>query len=231
MGVTGSAGSAKVHQWWTERCNALLLHLLDPANFSTSGGVYDPTSHFLTVLSIDRLVACTLGSVTNDRGRNGYLRKLFLFEALEILEGLRQGSYERLCDYSFLEAEVQALEARLPAEASRVLIPRCRRAIEGVRSIGEGFIPERRRGQKILVAEKDGTLQPVHEHKAIAAYLRSVRNGTHSYRETVEKPRSLSLLAGHTGEIPNVVADVAALHFLRIFSDPDALFRVPFARR
>ena len=156
------------------------------------------------------------------------MRKLFLFESLDILEGLSLGPYEQLCDYLFLEDEIQELEDRLPAQVAQLLLPRCRQAIEGLRSLGAGFLPERRQGDQILVTSKKGPPQAVGENRAIGSYLWSVRNGTHSYRGTVQRPRALSLLAGHTGEIPDPVADLSALHFLRIFSNPA---RVLFRRK
>ena len=194
--------------------------LTDPAYFRAEGDFYDPAAHLATLLSFDRLVAGTLSSVVNDP-RGKYVRRLALFDVLEILEGLGQGGYDQLCNWEVQRAAVDELRPRLPEPVSRLLLPRCERAINALEETAGGFLPERRTASgDIKAANKHGGTDELRPARAVALYLRAVRNATHSYRKVVSELRSASLLAGHDGEIPERVSDLAALHMLRLLVDP-----------
>jgi hypothetical protein len=148
-----------------------------------------------------------------------------LFDVLEILNGLHQGSYDVLCDFGRLEGELARLREELPGPVGDLLLPRCERALTGLKDVGRGFVRERVEGERVKVATKQGPAQ-LKLSSAVSEYLRGIRNATHSYQnEFLKDPKKLSLLASHDGEIPDEVSDLAAFHLLRLLANPAMLFR------
>ena len=72
--------------WWIAGLNALVAVELDPATHA-SDGIYDPVRHLAMSLTIDRLVATVQQIAIADR-RNSMVRKLLLFDSLDLIEGL-----------------------------------------------------------------------------------------------------------------------------------------------
>jgi hypothetical protein len=212
--------------WWVQQCNQLIFMLLDPARFKSIDDRYDPAAHLATVLSVERLVASVLSSLLSDP-RGTYVRRILLFDVLELLEGMGQGSYDQLCDFKVQAKALESLRINLPESVADLLLPRCERAVAALEAVGDGFLQERKSESSVEVRDKSGVPQERPLQGAIAAYLRGVRNSTHSFRRSARDPRSLSLLAGHSGDIPEAVSDLAALHLLRVLSDPRRLFHRP----
>jgi hypothetical protein len=205
--------------WWVERCNELVFELLDPAYFRTGADEYDPAAHLAMLLSFDRLIGSTLSILANDP-RGKFVRRLLLFDVLEILEGLGLGGYDQLCSYEKQQREIERLRTILPSTVADLLLPRCERAVAALERVGRGFLQERQTNGGVRVAKKTGGSEELTTSGAVAAYLRGVRNATHSFRKAASDPRTLSLLAGHDGQLPDAVSDLSALHLLRVLVDP-----------
>ena len=220
----GPEKAEAVLHWWVQQCNELLFLLLDPSRYQDPDGFYDPAAHLTTILSVDRLISSVLWSLTNDP-RGPYPRRLALFDVLEILHGLRQGSWSHLCDYERQEADLANLRSRMPADVADVLMARCERAIVALKGVRDGFFPERLSDAGVQVPNEKGGVRHLPTPEAVAAYLRVVRNATHSFGAATSDPKGIALLAGHNGEIPEGVSDLAALHFMQILADPLRLFR------
>ena len=59
--------------------------------------------------------------------------------------------------------------------------------------------------------------------KAVAEYMRLVRNAGHSFRQSLEEKEKRSLMVSHTGRLEPEISDVAFLYFLRLITDPDLI--------
>ena len=134
------------------------------------------------------------------------------------------GGYDVLCDYETQANELTALQGQLPSAASKLFLPRCERAVDALKRVGDGFLRERVSNGLVRVNRTQGT-EEIGMRRAVSTYLRSLRNATHSYSsEFLPVPRKLSLLASHDGELPDNLSDLGLLHLLRIMTSPDRFF-------
>jgi hypothetical protein len=214
--------SEKLLRWWVNQLNQLFGIVLDPVTYQNDQGVYNVRSHFGALLSLDRLLACVLEILIHSR-RDEFIRKLLLFEALDLLEGFGVGSYDQFCNPAFVQTELDRLEEKLPVAISNLVLPRCRRATDALRRLGDGFyLAERRSGlNSIQVPDRNQQLKGKPIAAAVAQYLRVVRNAGHGFAEMArERPYQISLLATHTGDLPPELSDLAFLHWLRVLVDP-----------
>src|SRR6266498_93574 len=221
-----AAQAESLLRWWVQRLNEFFEVVLDPANYRIQADwSYDPRSHLGTLLTVDRLLACVLG-VLVDTGRNEFIRKLLLFDTLDLLDGLYQGGYDQLCKHSVVEQRLMLLTETLPPDIGSLLLPRCQRAADALHSLQDGFFLTERLGSTGLQMQrpKGAGLQTRPLEGATAAYLRVVRNASHSFRDMIRKaPDDISLLAAHDGELPAELADLAFLHFLYLLVAPTTL--------
>jgi hypothetical protein len=95
----------------------------------------------------------------------------------------------------------------MPPGVADVLLYRVRPAVDALEKLQAGF-PD---------PGPDGS--PRRDTDA-GSLLRALRNATHSYRSTVGDPRHVLLLARHSGEIPDALADLALLQLLAFLRDP-----------
>jgi hypothetical protein len=73
----------------------------------------------------------------------------------------------------------------------------------------------------IKIRQRDGVgWQEVPLHSAGQAYLRLIRNATHSFRSMARDPHDVSLLAAHIGAIPDALPDLAFMHLMRFLVEP-----------
>jgi hypothetical protein len=211
-------------RWWLGQLNKLFGVVLDPANYPDQRGVYKAPAHFGALLSLDRLLACVLEVLIHAR-RDEFVRKLLLFDCLDLLEGFHQGGYEQLCNAATVREQLNELEVLLPAQVGELILPRCRRAVRALELLQDGFYVHERLSQDGLrIRNQSGQLQTVSLPVAAARYMRVVRNATHAFHQMVrQRPDQISLLAAHTGELPPDLSDLAFLHFVRVLADPAKL--------
>jgi hypothetical protein len=208
--------------WWCERLNAIHDVLLDPARYARGDSTYDPTAHYGDLISFDRLVAAVNTILVGSR-REEFSRRLMLFQALDILEGFRQGTYATLLDRDVLASHIEKLRARIPKNLQLLLLPRCERALEALKAVDRGWLKERvgPQGLTVMTSVDQSEFRPL--KRAAADYVRLVRNAGHALRKSLEAPENRSLLVSHTGDLPPELSDLAFLHFLRLLVEPDVI--------
>ena len=215
--------------WWADRVDRFLGRVLDPTLFTDRDGDYLPESHLGFILSIDRLFASVMATLVND-GRDEYSRRLHLFEALDLLEGLGQGDYDLTLRLSRLQALLDHLHGGMPDDVASVVMPRCERAVAALKALQDGFSRHRTSDGGVASTGRDGQPETLSLEKATSLYLRMVRNAGHSLQREVTRPRSVSLLASHDGQIPPAVSDLAFLHLVALLVDTDQVVQ-PLLRR
>jgi hypothetical protein len=184
------------------------------------GGRYDAALHYGDLISFDRLVAAVNTILVGSR-REEFTRRLAFFEALDILEGFRQGTYAALLDRVALTAHMRRLESKIPKTLRQFLIPRCERALEALNALDNGWYLKERVGTHGLSINTDADQTDVRSlNQAAADYVRLVRNAGHALRESLEKSENRSLLVSHSGQLAPEISDIAFLHFLRLATDP-----------
>jgi hypothetical protein len=209
-------------RWWTHGLNRLMGHVLDPTLFADQAGWYQPHQHLGQILSVERLFA-SIVSILVHTGRDEYTRRMHLFEAFDLLDGLSLGGYDRTVDPKLLQEHLDRLKETMPDGPAKVLLPRCERAVDALREFRERFHPGRLTDQSVNVTGKDGQARVLSKDKATSSFIRVVRNAGHGFRREIEKPASLSLLTAHDGSLPAAISDLPYLHLLRLIAEPDLI--------
>jgi hypothetical protein len=213
-------------RWWVDRLDLLLGIALNPTLFQTRQQTYEPQSHFGFLLSLDRLFATIKGLLVASR-RDEFVRSLLLFQAIDLFKGFGFGPYEKLLAPDHIEKEVNELERELPEEVAKILLPRCKRAVAGIKKVKDGFyLTERINADGLQVKTKAGQLTRIGLDRATGEYVNLIRDAGHTLREKMVSPRDISLFAAHDGSIEAEVADVAFVYLVRLFQSPDRLAQI-----
>jgi hypothetical protein len=210
--------------WWVRQLDELFSEIGNLANYGDADGRYDARTAFGTSLSIDQLFKNIHALLIHEA--DSHSRRLLCFDALDTLEGLRLLDFETMCELRTAERTLVELEALLPPEPSRVLLPRARDAVDALRELQDGFfLPSRIAEDGLLLPSKSGREEVVSLAKASAFYLRLLRNAGHGFTGKHDKgrPRDQALLASHRGVIPYALPDVAYLYLLRLVANPARL--------
>lgn len=203
-------------RWWIDQTSRLLSIALDPTLFATSG-TYTPATHHGFLHALDRLFASVVRILTLT-GIDHYSRRIHLFEVLDLIEGLHLGGYDQTLDADLLALQLAALEQALPAHVAMLVVPRCRKALNGLMEMQSGFVPAAVNGDDVELP-KGRTKRA----RAVALYLRVVRNGSHGMLKEMKAVDKRRQLAMHDGSIPDEVSDIAFLHLMRLVTEPDLL--------
>jgi hypothetical protein len=217
-----AADGEELLAWWVSRVNLLVAASLDVVNFTDGDGYYQPDRHFAALLSMDRLFAVVQDILVGSR-RDEFTRRMLLFEAVDLLEGLGLGGPDVSFSY---KATVKLLErvVGLPPGAARCLEPRCRTAADALRQVQSGFFVKNRVEGDTFIPPA-GAGQPISIDGAASRYLWLLRNAAHSYRKAVEKPLDRALFASHTGDLSPELSDLPLIHLLALLAEPNRLFR------
>lgn len=212
-------------RWWVSRLNGLLGTILDPAAFPGKDGLYSPSLHLATHLSLERFAASVTDILAYEL-TDQFVRKVMFFDALDLLEGMGRGDYQKTLNPKKVGQLLNELETRVPESVAKIVLGRCRRGLEALLEVQAGFfVRERISDGKITLVNDKGQSQPYGLGTAAAQYLRLIRNSTHSFIENIQKPFGLSLLASHTGDMPSSLADLPLLYFVELLVDPDKWLR------
>lgn len=215
--------------WWVRGLNRLMSHVLDLTLFTDVDGWYQPHQHLGHILSVERLFASVVSLLVHT-GQDEFTRRMHMFEALDLMEGLSFGGYDRTVNLRVLQKDISQMQELLPAGPAQVVLPRCEAAVEALDNFQESFHPGRLVNGSISVTNKDGTPGTLEKDKATYRYIRLVRNAGHGFRKALDDPVSLSLLTAHEGNLPAAMSDLPYLHLVRLITDPDQA-RAPLLRR
>jgi hypothetical protein len=206
--------------WWGGRVNDLLAVATDPARFPRAGSTsYDPGRHWQYVASIERLFRDVGEAMAlTEHGETARLRAAY--DALDTLEGLRLGSFGSCVNPADARKAVDYLAANLPAEVAAISLPACRRGLDALTRVRDGFLPGRHHGPAGLIAlpGKKGPYD-LDWDRATAAYLRQDRNSAHSFMNLDLDEKAIVL--SHDGTLPYGLANLAILWRIRAVADPD----------
>lgn len=210
-------------KWWVAGVNRLLGIAADPSMFRKTGGSYDAASHMGFQLSLDRLFETIRGILVGSR-RDDYTRLILAFQAMDLLIGMRLGSYDTLAHPGRVRAIVKDLETKLPSGAASVVLPRCRRAADALEQLKSGFyLTERIDSGRLRVQTKKGGWDAIALDTAVAEYVNLIRDASHTLREKMASPGDLSLFVSHDGDVDPSVADVPFVHLVNMLANPTAL--------
>ena len=216
-----AASDAWLH-WWIHKINVLLGQALDVGRFTGENGEYRPAAQLGVLLSLEKLFT-SVQSILADPIR-GDGRLWTFFDVVDLLDGLSFGSWESLLRYDKVSDQLTELELRVPASARDLAMTRVRPSVAALADFLGGFVLAP--GQlapigNIKIRQRDGVgWQEVPLHSAGQAYLRLIRNATHSFRSMARDPHDVSLLAAHIGAIPDALPDLAFMHLMRFLVEP-----------
>jgi hypothetical protein len=209
-------------RWWVHHLNVLLGQALDVGSFSDAEGRYQPSIHLGVLSSVERLFSSVQWILAHSTRGEGRLWRLF--DVVDLLDGLSFGSWEQMLRPDRLVRQLERLEASLPLPARSLALARCLPALHALDEFSRSFgsVAEQLTQEgELRVRQRDGVgWQSISRSAATHAYLRLLRNATHSFRRTARDPFEVSLLAAHEGDVPDAVADLAFFHLLRLLAEP-----------
>lgn len=215
--------------WWVGQLNAVFAELTDPANYLDPSVTYRPRRQFECLLSVEQLGRRVQSVLANVRDPS--TRRTVSFAALDTLDGLGLVRFERACTLSHAKEVLKELEQALPAAVAEVLLVNARTAIKSLHECQDGFllssrvtadtvrVPDTRKGEKQLSKEV-----------AVAQYLRVLRNANHGFTSENDagRARDETLLAMHDGDVPDGVALLPYLYWLKFLAHPERLrYKLP----
>lgn len=108
------------------------------------------------------------------------------FEALDLLDGLRQGDWQQTLSPKRVAKIIAGLERDLPPAVQTAVMPRCRGALKGLQAVGDGFLKERRVDEDgVRWIKSDGTEDVRSLDRLVPAVIRQIRNGGHTYNDAL----------------------------------------------
>ncbi|MFJ2637362.1 MULTISPECIES: hypothetical protein [unclassified Streptomyces] len=218
--LTGSQLSAFL-TWWTARLNQVLVIATDPARFAGNTSTYDPGRHWQYLASLERVLR-DVGEVMLATEQNETTRLRAAYDALNAMEGMRMRKFNVAVTPSKASKAFDWLSQKLPPDVAAVALPACRRGVEALAQVKDGFAPGRYVGSNGLAGlpGKNGSVDRSWD-SATAGYMSLDRNSLHSYMN--HTPEEKAILLSHTGHLPRGLANIALLWLMRLLADPDQL--------
>ena len=213
--------------WWAEHVAELLQVLSDFSSYRDGVvGDYDPARHLGTVLTAERLFVSAVESMRL-RTVAELVRKLLLFDVLDLLDGQGMGDHEENLHHTRQLQAWEELEATLPKGVQHCVSPLITGAFEALRSVEDTiWASSRRIGDDLAVDRKKGNGQDlVTMDRARGEYIRILRDTHHGYGKLMANKRDLSYLAAFTGELSNALPDLVWWYLIRLVSRPQELLR------
>jgi hypothetical protein len=212
-------------RWWTEQLSQLLWLVTNPTRFVDETGTYSPSEHLGTVLTVERIFV-TAVEIMRLRTKDEVLRKILLFQLLDLLEGHGMGNFVGNLHHDKQRALWLAMKPGLPEPVICAIEPVIDGAFQALSSIEEGFWrPSGRTAEGyLLINKKEGAGQEAIEiNRARGEYIKVLRNSHHGFKDIANNPRNLSYLASHTGSLDDRLADLAWWYLIRIMNNPESL--------
>jgi len=205
--LTGS-DNEQFLSWWVGQWNRLLAELLDPATHRTSQGDFDPSCMLGRFVTLERLLNCVQG-ILMETGLNDFVRMALFFDAMDLCEGLGGGlgGWDRLTAPSRALKDLEAIREELHGNdsVSRVVLPRCERAVRALVSLGD-----------TLCDTDTARPVPTSSDARVSALLHALRNAGHGLRGDPRSSRHLATLVSHESAVPPDLPDLAWFHLVRL---------------
>ncbi|MBI3429049.1 MAG: hypothetical protein HY050_03120, partial [Actinobacteria bacterium] len=217
----------QILRWWASRISELLWIVSDPTRHVDRNGVYEPSIQFGVALTLERIFV-TAVEVMCLKTKDEFIRKILLFDFLDLLQGLGMGNYERNLSHTTQHELWVLLKQTLPENVSRTFSPIIDGAFDALLQLDSGFwsAASRTPNNELLIRRKTGIGQdPISLDRARAQYVRVLRNSTHGFSDLANNPRNLSYLANHTAELDNKLPDLVWWYLIRILSNPMEISR------
>ena len=215
--------------WWTEALDRLFTEITDPVRYIGDDGTYGVKRNFDALLSFEQ--AFRNVQSLSAHARDSHVRRILLFDTLDTLEGLRRPDFSRMCELSYAQRALNEVAQVLGPGAGRVLLPRARQAVAALQQLQHGFFARSRlQDGGLRVPDRGGVERLMSLEKAVAAYLRVLRNGGHAFGGR-PVPGDGVLLMAHNGEIPVDLPDLAYLYLLHLLACPQDLRRRVMSRQ
>lgn len=218
-------------KWWISKVSKLLWIISDMTNFVDNSGNYDPAQHFGATLTLERIFVTAI-EIFRLKTKDEVLRKILLFDLLDLLDGNGLGDYRTNLSYDTQRSAWLELKANLDEPIARTLSPVIENGFEALVTLGNNFWTTTNRGRdgSLIIDREDGNgSDAIKLDHARADYLRILRNSHHGFRRISGKIRDLSFLASHTGALDNKLADLVWWYLIRLLSKPEVL--LPARRR
>jgi hypothetical protein len=211
-------------QWWVHQLDVLFTTLTDVTLYKCDGW-YSPSGQLNTLLTVEQLFRHVQSILTQMRDKHA--QRVLLAGALDTLVGLTGYDLPRQCTLSFAKKILEKLETNVPASAAPILLPSARAAVAALAKLQDGFFLRRNSADTVRLPDRNGREQEVPLERATAAYLHELRNATHGFggRFGDSGRRVDTLLAAHTGELPDDLALLPYLYLLDLLADPGLLTR------
>jgi hypothetical protein len=219
--ISPSATQAAI-AWWTQKLDRVLSVVSDPALHTDQDGKYLPSKQLNSMLSLEQLFRRVAAVQRSHKDKDA--RRLAFFSVLDTLERLTGRDITVLSRQSYAHKVLTQLESAIPAEAQKILLPACYRAVEALGKLQEGFFLARQTGMQTIAYVTDkGQERELTLMEATAQYVKLLRNATHGFGDINEQNRSEVLLAHHDGVIPDDLAFLAWLYLLDLLNNTDRL--------
>jgi hypothetical protein len=205
--------------WWTVALDRMFTEITDPARYVDDDEQYDVRRNFESLLSVEQVFRNVQSLSAHDR--DSHVRRVLLFDTLDSLEGLRRPDFSRMCELSYAQRVLTEITDILEPAAGRVLLPRARAAVAALEQVQSGFfMPSRLSHGGLRVPEKNGAEKVITLERAVAAYLRILRNAGHGFggRQGGARLREEAILMAHNGDIPVDLPELAYLYLLHLLA-------------
>ncbi|MFE2471653.1 hypothetical protein [Streptomyces mirabilis] len=137
--------------WWIRRINDVLAIATDPARFPDKDtGLYDPGRHWQYLASLERILR-DVGEVMLAAEQNETARLRAAYDALDAMEGMRLSGFSTAVTPSTARRAYEWLAQNLPRDVAAVALPACRRGVEALEHVKDGFALGRYVGTNGLV--------------------------------------------------------------------------------
>ena len=206
---------------WIEWLDRMFGVLSDLAVFTDKSGRYRPSRQLQAMLTAEQVFRRMTSLLVAHRDVNA--RRALAFSVFDSLEAMTGIDFDRMCTLSYAESTLRFVESQIDGEAADLLLPMARRAIDGLREMQDGFFMVRQLGLD-GVPSGDGRA-PMSRERAVARYLKLLRNATHGHGATkvgAVKETDL-LLAHHDGDVPHDLGLLTYLYLLDLLLRPDRL--------
>ena len=219
--------------WLVDRYNELLLHLVDPCEFSTPEKTIDPISSFEYMLTFDRALRRAIAATTS---RARIDRTMAWLEVADLIESLR-GKWIATQTADFFKELLQKSKAvpliekcmdSAPQSFGQEMIASTQRTYDELTNAALASIWMRNKVQPSGVSVKNAklTTENIELPELFTANLaRSLRNSHHGYM-TDQDPkgqRPSRYLALSTGELGGRSPNLAAVWVLALIANPKVM--------